>query len=107
GVASAGNLVVVAQQVLNAANFSAGGTSTGVPLAGTAGISGALLGAAGSSASATKAAEEASKNRRAARAAPLPAFIPVDVLWYGAEGGAGSREPGDGVDAGGLGRRRP
>jgi len=98
GVSSAGNLIVVAQQVLNAANFSAVGTSTGVPLAAVAGISGALLGAAGSSASATRAAEEASKNLGSAGATALPSFISVEVVGYG--------EEGDAADPGGLKRKR-
>jgi hypothetical protein len=55
GIASAGNITVVATQVIGADNIVAGGVSVGVPVEG--GLGASLAGASASSSSATNAAE--------------------------------------------------
>lgn len=91
GVSSAGNIFVAALQVLNSSNFSAAGSSTGVPIAPSGGISAGLSGASSVGASAAKSAEEATKALAAASPAVTkeifrPTFISVEVLGVGEEG---------------------
>ncbi|MEO8134859.1 MAG: filamentous hemagglutinin family protein [Betaproteobacteria bacterium] len=88
GVSSAGNIFVAALQVLNASNFSAGGTSVGVPVAVNSGISAGLAGASSVGASAAKSAEDVTKSLTTAAATVpkeiyRPSFISVEVLGIG------------------------
>jgi filamentous hemagglutinin family protein len=88
GVSSAGNIFVAALQVLNASNFSAGGTSVGVPVAVNTGISAGLSGASSVGASAAKSAEDITKSLTTAAATVpkdiyRPSFISVEVLGVG------------------------
>jgi hypothetical protein len=81
GIASAGDVFVVALQVLNAQNITAQGASTGVPVAVTSNVSGALTGASSTAAAATQLATEAS--RLTEDPTFRPSFITVRVLGFG------------------------
>jgi filamentous hemagglutinin len=89
GVSSAGNIFVAALQVLNASNFSAAGSSVGVPVAAAGGISAGVAGASTVGASAAKSAEDATKSlaNSSAALAPKetfrPSFITVELLGIG------------------------
>jgi len=88
GVAAAGNLVVAAQQVVNASNFSAGGTTTGVPLSASASLAGVLSTANSAVAGTTKAvenlAQSAADNAKPTTTAQyIPSFITVEVTGFG------------------------
>lgn len=90
GVSSAGNIFVAALQVLNANNFSAAGTSVGVPVTVNSGISAGLSGASSVGASAAKSAEDITKSLTTAAATVpkdiyRPSFISVEVLGVGDE----------------------
>jgi hypothetical protein len=89
GIRSGGNLVVNAQTVLNASNFSSAGSSVGVPVV-EAGSLASSLATSGSTSSASKAAEEAaaassSAARAAQSQAPVvrPTILLVEVLGFG------------------------
>src|SRR5262249_12146570 len=69
GIASGANIVVAALQILNASNISAGGTSTGVPIAPTTTLAASLSGSSSAASAATKSAEAASQNLGASNAA--------------------------------------
>jgi filamentous hemagglutinin family protein len=87
GIASAGNVVLVATQVLNAQNITATGTATGVPVSTDGAVAGALAASAGAASAATQQATETA--RQATQSAPPPAdtfrpsFISVEVLGFG------------------------
>jgi hypothetical protein len=87
GIASAGNVLLVATQVLNAQNITASGTATGVPVVTDGAAAGALAAAAGATSAATQQATESA--RQATQSAPAPAdtfrpsFITVEVLGFG------------------------
>lgn len=92
GVSAAGDILVVAQQVLNASNFSAGGSTSGVPVVTSAPIvvPGAVSGDAAAAASkvveatAQSAASNAANSQTAAlRDVFRPSFITVEVLGFG------------------------
>ncbi|MFN0317276.1 MAG: filamentous hemagglutinin family protein [Burkholderiales bacterium] len=91
GVSSAGNIFVAALQVLNASNFSAGGSSVGVPPASSGGLSAGLSGASSVGASAAKSAEDATKSLSGAPAPTVqkdpvrPSFLTVEVVGMGDE----------------------
>lgn len=91
GVSSAGNIFVAALQVLNSNNFSATGTSVGVPVAVNSGISAAAAGAGNVGASAAKSADEVTKNLASSAAANTPkevirpSVITVELLGIGDE----------------------
>ena len=91
GVSSAGNIFVAALQVLNANNFSAAGSSAGVPVAVNTGISNAAAGAGNVGASAAKSADEVTKNLASSTAANSPkevirpSVITVELLGIGEE----------------------
>jgi hypothetical protein len=97
GVSAAGNIVVVAQQVLNAPNFSAGGSTSGVPAA-QAGIAGAALASASGASSAAARSDDLTRglSSSAAQGAPFrPSFITVEVLGFGEEAGSKQQQCGD------------
>jgi hypothetical protein len=91
GVSSAGNIFVAALQVLNANNFSAAGSSVGVPVAVNTGISTAAAGAGSVGASAAKSADDVTKSLAASAAATTPnevirpSIITVELLGVGDE----------------------
>ena len=85
GVRSAGNLVVAAQTVLNAANVQVSGVATGVPVVAATNVVGAVAASAsaGQGASAGQdAARQAARNAEARPGDP-PAVISVDVIGVG------------------------
>jgi hypothetical protein len=86
GVDSAGGLVVFANAVFNAQNFSSGGASVGVPVNNAAGVGAALSSAGSSAAGASKAGDETAKTlaqETRMPAAKMPSFITVQVLGFG------------------------
>jgi filamentous hemagglutinin family protein len=90
GIASAGNIFIVAQQVLNANNISSGGQASGVPQVQTGSIAGLATGASSATAGTAAGADDAARSasdagRDAARNAFRPSFITVEVLGFGDE----------------------
>jgi filamentous hemagglutinin len=89
GIVSGGNLVIVAQTVLNAANISAGGSSVGVPVAVSGSLASGVAAGGGTGAAGSKAAEDASSaasNAAKAAAAAVvakPSILTVEVLGFG------------------------
>jgi hypothetical protein len=90
GVASAGNIIVVATQVLNASNFSSAGTSSGVPPASSGAVSAVIPGSASAASDATKSATDATRQMVADAAKSSqpkdsyrPTFLTVELLGYG------------------------
>jgi hypothetical protein len=90
GIRSSGNILVNAQVVLNASDIKAAGASQGVPQVPTSSLA-STLAAAGSSTQggtpnedkAAKAAEQAARQASAARQAPRPTVLTVEVLGFG------------------------
>ncbi len=90
GIRSSGNILVNAQVVLNASDIKAAGASQGVPQVPTGSLA-STLAAAGSSTQgstpnedkAAKAAEQAARQASAARQAPRPTVLTVEVLGFG------------------------
>ncbi|MCB1276967.1 filamentous haemagglutinin family protein [Prosthecobacter sp.] len=104
GIRATGNLNIAATVVLNAANISVGGTSSGTPAA--AAVSSPSLGsvasAGSSAAAATAATNNAQQNNQsqstAATTQELPSVITVEVIGYGGGSGDDERkrnEPGE------------
>jgi filamentous hemagglutinin len=88
GIVSGGDLVIVAQTVLNAANISAGGASVGVPVAASGSLASSVATSGGANTTASKAGEEAAAAsaaaaRAASATAPRPAILVVEVLGFG------------------------
>ncbi len=85
GVRSAGNLVVAAQTVLNAANVQVSGASTGVPVVASTNVVGAVAASASAGQGASAGQEAARQAARSAEARPgeAPAIISVDVIGVG------------------------
>jgi filamentous hemagglutinin family protein len=86
GIASAGNVVVVATQVLNAQNISASGTATGVPVSSDGAAAGALAATAGAAAAATQSIAEAARDATQPAAQDesfRPSFLTIEVLGFG------------------------
>ena len=85
GVRSAGNLVVAAQTVLNAANVQVSGVSTGVPAVASTNVVGAVAASASAGQGASAGQEAARQAARGAEARPgePPAIISVDVIGVG------------------------
>lgn len=87
GIRATGNLNIAATQVLNASNITAGGTSSGTPVASVsapnmgAAASAATSGAATSNAAA--AAQQNSTSEQPVTTQELPSIITVEVLGYG------------------------
>ncbi|MBV8032567.1 MAG: filamentous hemagglutinin family protein, partial [Betaproteobacteria bacterium] len=80
GISSAGNVYIVALQVLNATNITAQGSTTGVPAAQSGSIAAGLAGASSAAASAT---QSATQGLGAAAPTFRPSFITVRVLGFG------------------------
>ncbi|KPF47819.1 hypothetical protein IP87_00375 [beta proteobacterium AAP121] len=90
GIRSSGNILVNAQVVLNASDIKAAGSSQGVPQVPTGSLASTLAAAGsttpGSTANedkAAKAAEQAARQATAARQAPRPTVLTVEVLGFG------------------------
>jgi filamentous hemagglutinin len=86
GVSVAGDLVVRAQTVANAANITVGGTSGGVPAATPSlsiGLSGTSSTESQTTAAVARAAEAAAAESAANAMKSMPSFITVQVLGYG------------------------
>ena len=96
GVASGGNIFVAALQVLNASNFSAAGSSVGVPVVVNPGVSASVAGASNAGASANKSAQDAALASASAPSTStasrdLPSLITVEVTGFGDEEQGGPR----------------
>lgn len=90
GIVSGGDLVIVAQTVLNAANISAQGASVGVPQAVSGSLASSLATSGSNAPAGTKAAEEAAataqeaaRQAAAAASAAKPNILSVEVLGFG------------------------
>jgi hypothetical protein len=93
GLRAAGNIVVAAAHVANAANISVGGKSTGVPT-----VAAVNVGAAASASSAAASAVHAGETPTAGRnggANNEPSVISIDVIGFGAGDNGGQPEDDD------------
>jgi hypothetical protein len=95
GIRVTGNINLGAVAVVNASNISAGGSSTGSPVAtvtapSVSSISNASSAAAASSTPASKANDEKQANSQSAPVADIPTIYTVEVIGYG--GGPGEEE---------------
>jgi hypothetical protein len=95
GIRVTGNINLGAVAVVNASNISAGGSSTGAPVAtvtapSVSTVSNASNAAAASSTPASKANDEKQANSQSAPVADLPSIYSVEVIGYG--GGSGEEE---------------
>ncbi|MFZ4484061.1 MAG: filamentous hemagglutinin family protein [Chthoniobacterales bacterium] len=106
GIRATGDLNIAADQVLNADNITAGGTSVGVPAApvvAAPNIAGLTAGSTATAASTSAAQNFATQSRPApAPAAETPSVITVEVLGYGGAADAGTP---DGAEAPSQDRR--
>ena len=84
GIRSSGNVNIAAQQVLNAGNIQAGGSSTGVPTTTVPNIS-ASVAASGAAGSAQNAASQVANQQQnnQPQQMEVPSIISVDVIGYG------------------------
>jgi hypothetical protein len=83
---AAGNFLAVATQVLGANNISVSGTSSGVPVASTGSVAGAMTGVSNAAADATKSiandiTRQATTNTTVKT--PMPSLISVEVIGLG------------------------
>ncbi len=90
GIRSSGNILVNAQVVLNASDIKAAGASQGVPQVPSGSLASTLAAANASPQGggqaeerASKAAEQAARQATAARQAPKPTILSVEVLGFG------------------------
>jgi filamentous hemagglutinin family protein len=88
GIRVAGNLNIVALQVLNAFNIQVGGTAVGVPVAPTADV-GALTTAGAAAGAAAKSAEAPTQSQ----SADQPSIIMVEILGFGGGDGTPPAQP--------------
>ncbi len=89
GIRGSGNLNIAALHVVNAANISVQGATTGVPSTSAPAISG-LSGAGNAAGAAAKAAEAAEGGNQAG---PLPSIWIVEILGYSSSGGSVAAGP--------------
>jgi hypothetical protein len=83
---AAGNFLAVATQVLGANNISVSGTSSGVPVASTGSVAGAMTGVSNAAADATKSiASDVSRQatNNSSVKTPMPSLISVEVIGLG------------------------
>jgi hypothetical protein len=83
---AAGNFLAVATQVLGANNISVSGTSSGVPVASTGSVAGAMTGVSNAAADATKSiASDVSRQatNNSSVKTPMPSLISVEVISLG------------------------
>ncbi len=92
GIRATGNLNIAAAQVLNAANISVGGTTSGAPNTAIAAPSLGSISAANNNSAATGAStgQTVAQNRDESSEDALPSIITVEVLGYG--GGDGDED---------------
>ncbi len=84
--AAAGNIVVAAQAVANAANIAAGGSTTGVPVVAAPNVGAAVSAAASAGSASAAAADVARQATQPAATTPAqaaPAVITVEILGFG------------------------
>jgi hypothetical protein len=94
GIAAAGNITIAAQTVLNFANITAAGSTTGVPIVQAPNVSGAVAAAAAAGAASGAADQVARQAQNQPGAQAQPSAISVEVLGFGgseAEAGALAR----------------
>ncbi len=96
GIRSAGNLNISALKVINAANISAGGATTGAPAVSAPAIGG-LASSPATNAAAGAATEQAAATAASpAKALALPSLVTIEVMGYGGSADAGEEEkPGE------------
>ncbi|VFR19925.1 Filamentous haemagglutinin family outer membrane protein associated with VreARI signalling system [plant metagenome] len=87
GIRVSGNVNIAALQVVNAANIQVQGDATGIPVVAAVNV-GALTNASAAASSAADAAQDTVARSRAAARQALPSIISVQILGFGAEGGA-------------------
>lgn len=96
GIRATGDLNIAAEQVLNADNIAAGGTSVGVPSApvvAAPNVAGLTAGSTANAASTSAAQNFATQSRPTPTPAPEPpSVITVEVLGYGGASGEGVSE---------------
>ncbi|SDT12915.1 filamentous hemagglutinin family N-terminal domain-containing protein [Pseudomonas asplenii] len=91
GIRVSGNVNIAALQVVNAANIQTQGKSSGVPM--TASINtGAMTSASSAGAAASQAAEDAARQQQQASKQDRPSIFTVEVLGFGSEPVAPSRD---------------
>ena len=85
GIRASGNLNIAAVQVVNAANITVGGKSSGVPTAGAPNIAGlaAASGAIGAATNSSIDAAQQAQNQQLPVETELPSIVNVQVLGYG------------------------
>lgn len=83
GIRSLGNISIAALTVLNSANISAGGTTSGTPPAAAPAVAVATATASPDTGGSASAAEVAQASRGAAQVAKTPSFVNIEVIGYG------------------------
>ncbi|SED34830.1 filamentous haemagglutinin family protein [Pseudomonas costantinii] len=91
GIRVSGNVNIAALHVVNAANIQVQGKSTGVPISATVNT-GAITSASSAATSATQAAEDMARQQQAASRQNLPSVFTVQVLSFGQERLAPTRD---------------
>ncbi len=91
GIRVSGNVNIAALQVVNAANIQTQGKSSGVPVVASVNT-GAIASASSAATSATQAAEDVARQQQAAQRQNQPSVFTVQVLSFGQEQLAPSRE---------------
>ena len=96
GIRSAGNINLGARVIIGSENISAGGVTTGAPVASVSGLSFTPVSAesANSGKQGNQLSESASKSANN-KASALPSLISVEVLALGEEGGGSSEQSSD------------
>jgi filamentous hemagglutinin family protein len=90
GIRSLGNISIAALTVLNSANISAGGTTSGTPPAAAPAVSVGTATASPDTGASSTVAEVAQAGRGAAQVAKTPSFVNIEVMGYG--GGDGEQD---------------
>ena len=88
GIRSVGNISIAALTVLNAANISAGGSTTGTPPAAAPAVAVGTATASPDTGSKSSAEVAAQAGRSAGAVVQTPSFVNIDVIGYGGGGEA-------------------
>ncbi|SEK76345.1 filamentous hemagglutinin family N-terminal domain-containing protein [Pseudomonas sp. NFIX51] len=91
GIRVSGNVNIAALQVVNAANIQTQGKSSGIPVVASVNT-GALTSASSAASSATQAAEDVARQQQAAARQNMPSVFSVQVLSFGQERLAPTRD---------------